>query len=84
MANLQPPAAIENVLPKDPSDLVFKGASLSLPSNLVQYVSLEDLEADEKVITKFNVLVAAIVYYKRSKTGPKDRSLYSRVSQEKK
>lgn len=84
MANQQHPAAIDNGLPNDPSGLVFKGASHSLPPNLALYVSLEDLEADEKVITKFKVLVAAIVYYKRSKTGPKDRSLYSRVSQEKK
>ena len=74
--------AIVPSLPANPSSLVFHGTTKRFPG-FVEYVSLEELEGKDVINTTFKVFIGIVVRYKKAKVGNDGRSIYSRLSQEK-
>ena len=68
-------------LPSDPGDLCFIGESKRIPRNVSHWISLSQLEDSQSFRTLFGILLAKVIRYSKTNTGPKDRSIYSRVSQ---
>ena len=68
-------------LPSDPGDLCFIGESKRIPLNVSHWISLSELEDSQSFRTLFGILLAKVIRYSKTNTGPKDRSIYSRVSQ---
>ena len=68
-------------LPNDPGYLRFIGESKPIPLKVSHWISLSQLEATQSIRTLFGILLAKVIRYSKTKTGPKDRSIYSRVSQ---
>ena len=71
-------------VPPHPRMLKFQNNCRVKLSKKVEYISLQELESQNYVLTKYKIFVGVIVRYKKAKVSGDGRTLISRLNQEKK